>query len=134
MKNYKLVMQGLMPHFFPPNSLHHQKRLLDYLYTLRIWFHAERVPGGTGKQPVYPERRPTKNNANHNIIDVLKNSDNGIKLLPLKLAYIYSTKTTASEATRNIFRVKQTTAKMTNVSPRTTARSGMAETATAPAP
>ena len=46
----------------------------------------ELIPGGTGKQQIYPERRPTTNNANYNIIDVLKNSDNGIKRLPIKLA------------------------------------------------
>ena len=46
----------------------------------------ERIPGGTGKQQIYPKRRPANNNANHNIIDVIKNSDNGIERLPLKLA------------------------------------------------
>ena len=78
--------------------------------------------------------RPANNTANHNIIDVLNNSDNVIERLPLKLAYIYSTKTTASEATRKIRRVKQTTAKMKNVSPRTTTRSGTEATETAPNP
>ena len=111
-----------------------QTSLLDYLYTLRIWFHVEYIPGGTNKQQIYPKRRLTNNNSNHNIIDVLKNIDNGIKRLPLKLAYIYSTKTTASEATQIFCRVKQTTAKMMNVSPRTTTRYGMAATATARAP
>ena len=42
-------------------------------------------------------------------------------------------KKAASEATQNIRRVKQTTAKMTNVSPRTTMRSRMAATEIAPA-
>ena len=87
--------------------------MLDYLYTLRIWFHVEHIPGGTRKQQIYPKRRPTNNNANNNIIDVLKNSDNGIERLPLKLAYIYSMKTTASEDTRKSCRVKHIRAKMT---------------------
>ena len=26
--------------------------VLDYLYTLRIWFHVERIPGGTYKQQI----------------------------------------------------------------------------------
>ena len=108
--------------------------MLDYLYTLKIWFHVERIPGGTGKQQIYPKRRLTTNNANHNILDVIKNNNNGIERLPIKLAYIYSMKTLASEANRNICRVKQTTAKMTNISPRTTTRSVMAATATAPDP
>ena len=60
--------------------------MLDYLYTLRTWFHVERIPGETGKQQIYPKRRPTNNNTNHNIIDVIKNSDNGIDRLPRKLA------------------------------------------------
>ena len=94
----------------------------------------ERIPGGIGKQQIYSKRRPSNNNANHNLINVLKNSNNGIEPLPLKLAYIYSTITTASETTRKLCRVKQTTAKMTNISPRTTTRSGMVATATAPAP
>ena len=33
--------------------------VLDYLYTLRIWFHVERIPGGTGKQQIYPKKRST---------------------------------------------------------------------------
>ena len=60
--------------------------MLDYLYTLRIWFHVESIPVRTGKQQINPKRRPTNNNANHNIIDVLKNIDNGINRIPLKLA------------------------------------------------
>ena len=28
MKKYKLVIQGMMPHFLPPNPLHHQKSYL----------------------------------------------------------------------------------------------------------
>ena len=47
----------------------------------------------------------TTNNANHNIIDLIKNNDNGIKCIPLKLAYINSKKMTASEATQKICRV-----------------------------
>ena len=94
----------------------------------------ERIPGGIGKQQIYSKRSPSNNNANHNLINVLKNSNNGIEPLPLKLAYIYSTITTASETTQKLCRVKQTTAKMTNISPRTTTRSGMAATATTPAP
>ena len=94
----------------------------------------ERIPGGIGKQQIYSKRSPSNNNANHNLINVLKNSNNGIEPLPLKLAYIYSTITTASETTRKLCRVKQTTAKMTNISPRTTTRSVMAATATAPDP
>ena len=38
------------------------------------------------------QQSATTNYANHNIIDVLNNNDNGIKCLPLKLAYINSTK------------------------------------------
>ena len=60
--------------------------VLDYLYTLLIWFHVEHITGGTGKQQIYLKRRPTTNKANHNIIDVLKKSDNGIEHIPLKLA------------------------------------------------
>ena len=104
------------------------------MYTLRIWFHVECIPDGTVNQQINPERRLTTNDANHKIIDVRKNSDSGIERLPLKLAYIYSTKTTASEATQTICRVKQTMAKMMNVSLRKTTRSGMASTETAPAP
>ena len=26
--------------------------MLDYLYTLIIWFHVERTPGGTSKQQI----------------------------------------------------------------------------------
>ena len=42
------------------------------------------------------QQSATTNNANHNIIDVLKNNENGIACLPIKLVYINSTKTTAS--------------------------------------
>ena len=60
--------------------------MLDDLYTLRIWFHVEGIAGGTSKQQIYPKRRPTTNNTNHNIIDVLKNNDYGTERLSLKLA------------------------------------------------
>ena len=57
--------------------------------------------------PQNRSKSATTNNANHNIIDLLNNNDNGINCLPLKLAYINSTKTTASEATQNNCRVNR---------------------------